>query len=204
MHLKCIKTPIYLCLGLLNSVLIVLNWRFWLNWSWICWVSIVYRLVVIQKWDKNSNWLCNFTDDTNGDGDKVLKWEGVFFLCCSCFWSPSCESTLFNICHVSVEWINIYFNTPIICDSLLNPCAFYHISQNPLCCVCLSLCVISVSATEVEGYSKTAGAWILSLNRNLYSVSSVAECAVRCDNEVAFTCRCNPLFFIFTFCIHTQ
>lgn len=54
----------------------------------------------------------------------------------------------------------------------------------------LGAALCTVSATEVDGYSKTVGAWILSLNRNLYSVNNVAECAARCDGEIAFTCRC--------------
>lgn len=89
---------------------------------------------------------------------------------------------------------------------------FYYVLKRPtlrlycldwVSCVRLSLSVISVSATEVDGYSKTAGAWILSLNRNLYPVNNVAECAARCDGEIAFTCRCSPLFPL-TFSTHTK
>lgn len=47
----------------------------------------------------------------------------------------------------------------------------------------------SVSGSEVEGYTKTAGAWILSVNRRLYSVKTTAECATKCDTETSFTCR---------------
>lgn len=50
-------------------------------------------------------------------------------------------------------------------------------------------CRILVSGTEVEGYAKTEGAWILTMTRRQYSTSSVSECAVRCDNETLFTCR---------------
>uniref|UniRef100_A0A3Q3XDI1 Plasminogen n=1 Tax=Mola mola TaxID=94237 RepID=A0A3Q3XDI1_MOLML len=54
-------------------------------------------------------------------------------------------------------------------------------------CVCRSL--ISVSGTEVDGYSKTEGAWILSLRRSQYSMNTVAECAAKCSKETSFTCR---------------
>lgn len=50
-------------------------------------------------------------------------------------------------------------------------------------------CRVLVSGTEVEGYAKTEGAWILSMTRNQYSVNSVSECAVKCDSETLFTCR---------------
>lgn len=48
---------------------------------------------------------------------------------------------------------------------------------------------MSVSGSEVEGYTKTAGAWILSLNARKYSVMSAVECARKCDAETTFTCR---------------
>uniref|UniRef100_A0A8C2WPB7 Plasminogen n=1 Tax=Cyclopterus lumpus TaxID=8103 RepID=A0A8C2WPB7_CYCLU len=53
--------------------------------------------------------------------------------------------------------------------------------------ICLPL--ISVSGTEVDGYSKTEGAWILSLQRKQFSTNTVPECAAKCDSETSFTCR---------------
>ncbi|TKS75381.1 Plasminogen [Collichthys lucidus] len=47
-------------------------------------------------------------------------------------------------------------------------------------------------STEVNGYAKTEGAWILSLNKRQYSVNTAAECATKCDNETAFTCNITP------------
>lgn len=56
---------------------------------------------------------------------------------------------------------------------------------------------VSVSGSEVEGYTKTAGAWILSLNRRTYSVITAAECAKKCDAEASFTCRqAHPLYLL--------
>lgn len=48
---------------------------------------------------------------------------------------------------------------------------------------------MSVSGSEVEGYTKTAGAWILSLSGTKYSVMTAVECARKCDAETTFTCR---------------
>lgn len=48
---------------------------------------------------------------------------------------------------------------------------------------------LSVSGSEVEGYTKTAGAWILSLSGSKYSVMTALECARKCDAETTFTCR---------------
>lgn len=48
---------------------------------------------------------------------------------------------------------------------------------------------MSVSGSEVEGYTKTAGAWILSLSGRKYSVTTAVECARKCDAEATFTCR---------------
>uniref|UniRef100_A0A3B4F895 Plasminogen n=1 Tax=Pundamilia nyererei TaxID=303518 RepID=A0A3B4F895_9CICH len=53
----------------------------------------------------------------------------------------------------------------------------------------LGALLCSVGATEIEGYSRTEGAWILSLNKRMYSVSSLAECATKCNTETLFTCR---------------
>jgi len=53
----------------------------------------------------------------------------------------------------------------------------------------LGALICTVSGTEVDGYAKTEGAWILSLNKRMYSVNAVAECATKCDTETSFTCR---------------
>ncbi|KAF1376903.1 hypothetical protein PFLUV_G00216310 [Perca fluviatilis] len=53
----------------------------------------------------------------------------------------------------------------------------------------LGALVCAVSGTEVEGYAKTEGAWILSLRRRQYSVNTVADCANKCNAEASFTCR---------------
>ncbi|XP_072299407.1 plasminogen [Eucyclogobius newberryi] len=55
--------------------------------------------------------------------------------------------------------------------------------------LCFCALVFSVSASDVEGYSKTEGAWVLSLHKRLYSVNTAAECAAKCDVESAFTCK---------------
>ena len=49
--------------------------------------------------------------------------------------------------------------------------------------------LILASGTEVTGYAKTEGAWILSLNKRQYTLNSVAECAAKCDVETTFTCK---------------
>uniref|UniRef100_A0A3Q2Z9K7 Apple domain-containing protein n=1 Tax=Kryptolebias marmoratus TaxID=37003 RepID=A0A3Q2Z9K7_KRYMA len=46
-----------------------------------------------------------------------------------------------------------------------------------------------VCGTDVDGYSKTEGAWVLSLNKRMYFVNTLAECATKCDVETAFTCK---------------
>ncbi|CAG00148.1 unnamed protein product [Tetraodon nigroviridis] len=51
----------------------------------------------------------------------------------------------------------------------------------------LGALIYSVSGSEVEGYIKTAGAWILSPTRRQYSVTTAAECAKKCDAETSFT-----------------
>ncbi|KAM7368395.1 hypothetical protein PAMP_014617 [Pampus punctatissimus] len=53
----------------------------------------------------------------------------------------------------------------------------------------LGALISTVSGTEMAGYAVTEGAWILSLNKKLYSVNSVAECAIKCNTEKFFTCR---------------
>lgn len=191
------------------------------------WVSTVYHTAMIQKWVKNSKWLCIFTDDRNGDVDMVPKWRVFFFPLCCGFSVPKPWVRTVKCLSFVNQMIRHLFqhsnnNTPWLS---LNPCAFFNfhvflffssffyyvLKRSTLrlycldwvSCVRLSLSVISVSATEVDGYSKTAGAWILSLNRNRYPVNNVAECAARCDSEIAFTCRCSPLFPL-TFCTHTK
>lgn len=59
--------------------------------------------------------------------------------------------------------------------------------------------LIVVGGTEVEGYSKTEGAWILSMNRRQYSVNEASQCATKCDSETLFTCRCVTFMFAPTF-----
>uniref|UniRef100_A0A8C9ZSJ6 Plasminogen n=1 Tax=Sander lucioperca TaxID=283035 RepID=A0A8C9ZSJ6_SANLU len=49
--------------------------------------------------------------------------------------------------------------------------------------------VLFLSGTEVEGYAKTEGAWILSVRRRQYSANTVADCATKCNAEASFTCR---------------
>ncbi|KAM7395988.1 hypothetical protein PAMA_007324 [Pampus argenteus] len=53
----------------------------------------------------------------------------------------------------------------------------------------LGALISTVSGTEVARYAMTEGAWILSLNKKLYSVNHVTECAIKCDTERSFTCR---------------
>ncbi|XP_069370993.1 plasminogen [Paralichthys olivaceus] len=50
-------------------------------------------------------------------------------------------------------------------------------------------CTVSGTETEVSGYAKTEGAWILSLNKRQYTVNTLAECATKCDGETTFTCK---------------
>ncbi|MEQ2159846.1 hypothetical protein GOODEAATRI_027458, partial [Goodea atripinnis] len=47
----------------------------------------------------------------------------------------------------------------------------------------------SVGGTEIDGYTKTEGAWVLSLNKRQYMVNNVADCAAKCDAETSFTCK---------------
>ncbi|KAL7388719.1 hypothetical protein ABVT39_019576 [Epinephelus coioides] len=53
----------------------------------------------------------------------------------------------------------------------------------------LGALICTVSGTEQDGYAKTEGAWILSLQRRMYSANNVADCAAKCDAETSFTCR---------------
>uniref|UniRef100_A0A3Q0QXI1 Plasminogen n=1 Tax=Amphilophus citrinellus TaxID=61819 RepID=A0A3Q0QXI1_AMPCI len=53
----------------------------------------------------------------------------------------------------------------------------------------LGVLICTVDGTEVEGYSKTEGAWIISLNKRTYSANTAALCAIKCNTESSFTCR---------------
>ncbi|XP_037100641.1 plasminogen isoform X2 [Syngnathus acus] len=47
-----------------------------------------------------------------------------------------------------------------------------------------------VSGSDVVGgYAKTGGAWLISINKRLYTTNTVNECAAKCDAETSFTCR---------------
>lgn len=46
------------------------------------------------------------------------------------------------------------------------------------------------STDVLEAYIKTDGAWIVKLPKVQYSVKTVEECAVKCNKETSFTCRC--------------
>ncbi|XP_049340141.1 plasminogen isoform X1 [Astyanax mexicanus] len=48
---------------------------------------------------------------------------------------------------------------------------------------------LTESADVLDAYTKTDGAWILTLIKNHYIVRSVQECAVKCNTETSFTCR---------------
>ncbi|KAJ8396209.1 hypothetical protein AAFF_G00020760 [Aldrovandia affinis] len=47
----------------------------------------------------------------------------------------------------------------------------------------------AVFADVLDQYTKTEGAWIISLTKKEYSLTSVPDCASKCDTETAFTCR---------------
>ncbi|XP_060947279.1 plasminogen [Limanda limanda] len=53
----------------------------------------------------------------------------------------------------------------------------------------LAALTCTVSGTEVTGYAKTEGAWMLSLIKRQYMLSSTAECAKKCDSETTFICK---------------
>lgn len=42
----------------------------------------------------------------------------------------------------------------------------------------------------LEAYIKTDGAWIVKLPKGQYTVKTVEDCAVKCNKEPSFTCRC--------------
>uniref|UniRef100_A0A3B3T3H8 Plasminogen n=1 Tax=Paramormyrops kingsleyae TaxID=1676925 RepID=A0A3B3T3H8_9TELE len=52
--------------------------------------------------------------------------------------------------------------------------------------ICLFHCM---SASVLEAYIKTEGAWIFSLVKNEYSVKTALDCALKCSDESDFTCR---------------
>ncbi|XP_033976926.1 plasminogen [Trematomus bernacchii] len=53
----------------------------------------------------------------------------------------------------------------------------------------LGALICTASGNETDSYTKTEGAWILSLQKTQYSVNTVAECAAKCDAETIWTCR---------------
>uniref|UniRef100_A0A3Q1ASI9 Plasminogen n=1 Tax=Amphiprion ocellaris TaxID=80972 RepID=A0A3Q1ASI9_AMPOC len=53
----------------------------------------------------------------------------------------------------------------------------------------LGALICTVGGTDVDGYSKTEGASIISLRKRQYSVNTVAECATKCNTETSFTCK---------------
>ncbi|ROL52489.1 Plasminogen [Anabarilius grahami] len=44
----------------------------------------------------------------------------------------------------------------------------------------------------LEAYTKTDGAWIVKLPKVQYSVTTVEECAIKCNKETSFTCSITP------------
>ncbi|XP_066553558.1 plasminogen [Amia ocellicauda] len=55
------------------------------------------------------------------------------------------------------------------------------------CLLCTLLC--SVTASTLDDYAKTEGAWIFSVIKRKYSTMTALECAEKCDSETVFTCR---------------
>ncbi|XP_071762954.1 plasminogen [Centroberyx gerrardi] len=53
----------------------------------------------------------------------------------------------------------------------------------------LGTLICTVGGNALDSYAKTEGAWILSLQKREYSLNTVAECAVKCNTETAFTCK---------------
>ncbi|XP_037541899.1 plasminogen, partial [Nematolebias whitei] len=49
--------------------------------------------------------------------------------------------------------------------------------------------ISAVCGTDVDGYAKTEGAWVLSLHKRMYTVNTVTDCATKCDTETSFTCK---------------
>ncbi|TNN42854.1 Plasminogen [Liparis tanakae] len=56
----------------------------------------------------------------------------------------------------------------------------------------LGALICTVRGAEVDGYARTDGAWILSLQRKQFTTDTVPECAVKCDDETTFTCSFTP------------
>ncbi|XP_020492698.1 plasminogen [Labrus bergylta] len=53
----------------------------------------------------------------------------------------------------------------------------------------LGALICTVSGDEVDGYTRTGGAWLLSLQKRQYSVNTATACSAKCDAETTFTCR---------------
>ncbi|XP_059898409.1 plasminogen [Gadus macrocephalus] len=51
------------------------------------------------------------------------------------------------------------------------------------------LCTAAVFGDIQDNYSKTEGAWIISLRRREYAVNSLEECGAKCDTETNFVCK---------------
>uniref|UniRef100_A0AAQ5ZJF3 Plasminogen n=1 Tax=Amphiprion ocellaris TaxID=80972 RepID=A0AAQ5ZJF3_AMPOC len=63
--------------------------------------------------------------------------------------------------------------------------------------------LILFGGTDVDGYSKTEGASIISLRKRQYSVNTVAECATKCNTETSFTCKNQSLTpVLFSQCVN--
>ncbi|XP_061900799.1 plasminogen [Entelurus aequoreus] len=53
----------------------------------------------------------------------------------------------------------------------------------------LAALACAVCGTDMGSYTKTEGAWLISLNKHQYSTNTADECATKCDSETGFTCR---------------
>ncbi|XP_056150795.1 plasminogen [Lampris incognitus] len=53
----------------------------------------------------------------------------------------------------------------------------------------LQLFILTARGRALDGYAKTEGAWILSLQKREYMLSDAAQCALKCNAETAFTCK---------------
>ncbi|XP_077408148.1 plasminogen [Vanacampus margaritifer] len=51
------------------------------------------------------------------------------------------------------------------------------------------VCTAVSGSDVVGGYAKTGGAWLISMNKRMYSTNTAEECAAKCDAEASFTCR---------------
>ncbi|XP_076128071.1 plasminogen-like [Alosa pseudoharengus] len=55
---------------------------------------------------------------------------------------------------------------------------------------CALLCTVTeVLSNVLDDYTKTDGAWVVTVVKRAYSVNTAAECAVKCNAETAFQCR---------------